>query len=534
MAIGVWGWRAHGFDLADALYRSLALFEINNDAYGSGFGLSDWRFRIGRWTGAGAVFSGLLAVAALLREHLATAMARWTKQSVVIIGQGSLASTAFEAARRARRSVLWLGAPAFSASGFSTMALLWPARNSSMAVRERSRRADHILIAGADDAEALLLARAARDTSPSAYLTVLMRDVRLAEDAAATLNRARTRVLSSAAIAARALMVAEPPFLIARGAGHPRIHALIVGFGEVGQAIARDVIVNCRTTYLAAPRLTVIDPAASALESAWRVRAPEIDACAECAFVEGQVGARAVRPTPGEIAAALSGGGPITAAYVCVGDDSGALDAAAMLQALFRWVSIAAPPIFVRLRETSAVISGVGPALDTLIPFGDLDALLVASEFMSDRPDFAARAYADAYRSRLPRARQDDAGNNSARPWDSLDETYRQANRDAVAHIPAKLASAGVDPALWKGAPGLPRLPPGMRLFRTDAELERLAALEHERWMAQRRMDGWRYGPARDDALRLHPSLVPYEALDPETQEYDRVYVRQTQAICET
>jgi hypothetical protein len=240
-----------------------------------------------------------------------------------------------------------------------------------------------------------------------------------------------------------------------------------------------------------------------------------------------------VRPDPARLATALTAAGPITAAYICLAGDTEALDAAAMLQSLLRVVGVGAPPIFVRLRESSVIRPGGGEGLNALIPFGDVDLLLEASEFLSATPDHAARAYSEAYRAALPAAQRDDPDNRSARPWDQLDETYRQANRDAVAHIAAKLASAGVDPRVWRGAPGLPRLPPGARLFATPAELEALAALEHERWMAQRRMDGWRRtdGP-KDQDRRLHPSLAPYEALSDDVQEYDRAYIRETQAAC--
>jgi hypothetical protein len=535
VGLGVWGWLANGVALDDALYRSLALFDINNDAYSQGIGLTDIRFRVGRWFGAGVVFSSIVALAALLREHVATALARWTKQQVVVIGGGPLATAAFEAARRARRSAVWLGAVAFSSVRFSTIALKWPPTDRSQAVFEHARRADHILIAEADDAEALAFAKVAHTAAPTAHITVLMSDLGLAEDAATTLNNPHIRVLATGAVAARALALAHPPFLIAREKAHPRIHALILGFGQTGQAIARDLIVNARTSYLAAPRITVIEPQAAALEAAVRVRAPELDACAECRFIAGEVGGRAVRPDAGAIAAVLAEGGPITAAYVCLADDASALGAAAMLQSLLRSVDIAAPPIFVRLRRgTAGAALGHGEGLDALIPFGDLQSVLDASEFLSDAPDAAARAFSEAYRASLPAERRDDPDDRATYPWDRLDETYRQATRDAVAHIPAKLASAGVDPARWRCAGPLPRLAPGERLYADAAGLEALAELEHERWMAQRRMDGWRWTDAaeKDQATRRHPSLVSYAALSDPVKEFDRVFVRETAAAC--
>ena len=51
---------------------------------------------------------------------------------------------------------------------------------------------------------------------------------------------------------------------------------------------------------------------------------------------------------------------------------------------------------------------------------------------------------------------------------------------------------------------------------------ESLARNTHENWAAQRIADGWRWGPARDDARKEHPGLVPYEELPEEEKAYDR------------
>jgi voltage-gated potassium channel Kch len=531
LGLGIWAWTDQHLPFDEALYRSVALFDIDGNAYSHGEAMQDWRFRVGRWTGAGVVLSSLLALAALLHEHLATGLARWTKQAVVVIGSAPLALAAFEAARRSGRSALWLGAAGFGSASFRDIALAWPQRERARAVREHTSKAEHVLVADDDDAEALSLARAARQAAPDAQITVLMHDMRLAEDAAATLNEPNTRVLSTAAIAARALAAAHPPFLIAKQRGHARIHALMVGFGQTGQAIARDLIVNCRTTYLELPRITVIDPQAKALEGVLRVRAPELDCCADSLFIDGEVGGRAVRPIPATITRDLAAGGPLTVAYVCLTDDVGALSAAATLQALLRAMDIDQPPIFVQLRKAQIVGDGGGRGLDALTAFGELDSVLEASEFLSNAPDVAARAFCEAYRASLSAAERDDPENLSAFAWDRLDETYRQANRDAVAHIAAKLASAGIAAERWRGVEGLPRLIETERLFHGHSDLEQLARLEHERWMAQRRMDGWRSTDAasKDEARRLHPSLQGYDGLTEPVKEYDRVFVRQTQ-----
>lgn len=52
--------------------------------------------------------------------------------------------------------------------------------------------------------------------------------------------------------------------------------------------------------------------------------------------------------------------------------------------------------------------------------------------------------------------------------------------------------------------------------------VEAMAKNVHEVW-AQSRMDqGWVYGEQRNDALKHHPCLVPYEDLSELEKQYDR------------
>ncbi len=538
VALGVWGWEDRGYRFADALFRTTGLFDTANGFYeAKPPGAVDWRFGVAVWTGFATLSATFfLTIFALLQARATHAAARWMRQRVIIVGGEGIASRGFEAAQRAGKSVIWLGAPILNAASARAFALPWPLEDHAAIIAQYAKGPDHILLAEEDDADALVLTRAARLVAPDAFITVLMRDVRLAEDAAKTLNEARTRVLSVAEVAARALCIDHPPFVIAREVGHKRIHALIVGFGQHGQAIASDIIVNCRTTYLGLPSITVIDPNAKALEGVLRVRAPEIDACAHFTFIEGRFGSQGVAPDANRLGLALAEAGPVTAAYVCLHLDAEALSTAGMLQSLLRAVDIGQPKIFVRLRESETLehTAGAFQGLNALTAFGDLESVIEASEFLSNTPDSAARAFSAAYRAALPQEERDDPKNRSARPWDELDESFRQSNRDAVAHIPAKLASAGIDPALWVGLAGPPKLAAGSCLFATDEDCEKLAELEHERWNTERRMDGWRSTtlPSRDNLRRLHPDLVPYEALADNVKEYDRVMVRETQTIC--
>ena len=52
--------------------------------------------------------------------------------------------------------------------------------------------------------------------------------------------------------------------------------------------------------------------------------------------------------------------------------------------------------------------------------------------------------------------------------------------------------------------------------------VERVAKNVHEVWAQSRLSQGWVYGPERSDALKTHPSLIPYEDLPEVEKQYDR------------
>jgi ryanodine receptor 2 len=72
-------------------------------------------------------------------------------------------------------------------------------------------------------------------------------------------------------------------------------------------------------------------------------------------------------------------------------------------------------------------------------------------------------------------------------------------------YVPEPLDASGVE------------LPPELREL-----LERLARNNHDIWAQQRMREGWTHGPARDDAKKQHPMLIPYEQLPESEKDYDR------------
>lgn len=55
-----------------------------------------------------------------------------------------------------------------------------------------------------------------------------------------------------------------------------------------------------------------------------------------------------------------------------------------------------------------------------------------------------------------------------------------------------------------------------------DELVEKIAKNVHDVWAQSRIEQGWTYGTERNDALKTHPCLIPYEELPEVEKAYDR------------
>jgi hypothetical protein len=96
-------------------------------------------------------------------------------------------------------------------------------------------------------------------------------------------------------------------------------------------------------------------------------------------------------------------------------------------------------------------------------------------------------------------------------PWELLSNGIRGDNVRAAADVEYKLDVIGAD---------LMPLGPDLGSFTfTSTEIEMLAMREHDRWMAAKVADGFRWGPQR--TMATHPDLRPWADLDDSTQRKD-------------
>lgn len=507
---------AQGDPPGDALFHALQVLTLGGDYPDSGKWPGNAWIEAARWIGL--LFFVLTAGKAfrlLLSTQWNDLAAQFGRRDLVLVGDHPLLPRLAELLAE-RRRVLWLntGDPR-DIAGPRTVARPWRA---AFVKRYRLHRAKAVVIAMAGhELEGLAVARdvsAAGDHDAEvALLSPLSGDVaqRLRPEAG------QLRVLSPDRLAARAVHDGYPPFAAARRLGHRRIHALFLGGGAAVQAIVADLLIGSPTSFLDRPRITIVDLRPDEQRLWYDLHMPEIGRVADLRFVAGH-SADPPWMAPIDRLRALAEDDPITVAYLCGDGCQDALRAALAFDDLAEREGWDIGWIFFREHDGRAAefaeIAG-----GRLRPLGTGDQIADSLGLLGGEAGRLARRLHDAYRASAP----EQASANV--PWEALPQHLREANHAGLAHLPAKLESAGVSLAPWFAArrrlDGDARLSAFPDLGADRPLLMRLAELEHERWMVERLLAGWRHGAVRDDHRRIHPDLVPFAELSAHAQGYD-------------
>jgi hypothetical protein len=91
-------------------------------------------------------------------------------------------------------------------------------------------------------------------------------------------------------------------------------------------------------------------------------------------------------------------------------------------------------------------------------------------------------------------------GDNSQLPWESAPDWQKESARNGAKFHFAQLAT-GVDPA---------------------------PSASHEKWLEEKRAQGWTYGPVKDVVKKEHPCFMPYDGLPLDQRRKDYIFA----AVC--
>jgi voltage-gated potassium channel Kch len=328
-------------------------------------------------------------------------------------------------------------------------------------------------------------------------------------------------------LGARALLARHPPFHApaagADGSGNQmRPHVLLVGAGALSQHLIRHMVRLWQeiATPPAAPlRITLIDTDTAAVHAHLHHRHPELHALAT--LTSYSIDLRSPQFQRAEFLFDESGRCTVTHAYVCIEDEGLALSTALLLVNHLRTFRV---PVVVRMNRQAglaALLRAVGTTGDRsfehLHVFSLLEQAYQPELVLRGTNEVLARALHQNY---LRHAAPD---HPAAVAWDALPQEVKDANRTQADDIAAKFDTIGchIVPLTALEADSFALTP---------AEVERLATMEHERWLAERRALGWTAGP-RDPEKKTNPNLVAWEDLDEATRNMNRESVRQLPAF---
>jgi len=299
-------------------------------------------------------------------------------------------------------------------------------------------------------------------------------------------------------MAARKLLDKHP--LPAGGDGQASV--MIVGFGQLGQAILREIA-----------RRQPPPPGGRRIE----VVIKDATQDAVVAFTKAF-------PAIGENPALSYGAGtdlPATGdciVFVCL---DGADDAFGEGLAMAHSLAGRNARVVVCMRESSplrgvlAERSGlIDDVMGRLSVFGVIQEACMPADIRDDFTEQIARAIHAAYVANEAAKGQTEATNSSMVPWECLPEYLRQSNIAQATDIGAKLEAIG--------AVVIPQSASAPGFTFTGDEIERLARMEHDRWMRERAAGGWKYGERRDPDHKLHPDLRDWAYLSEEAKKKDR------------
>jgi voltage-gated potassium channel Kch len=501
----------------DAFVRSVRLFGFE----GSFEGHLPTELKVAALLGPALVtYAAVIAFLRLSRERAQLLSVRlFARDHVVVAGLGEIGSHLVKTFHDARVQVVGIeideaAALASGARQHGVPVILGDAADPTILERAQVRRARHLLVTCGDDMRDVNVALAARRCAADrrgGVLSVLahIADVELwrrltAETVANPQPHARLEFFNVPGVAARVAVERHSPF----AAASPRI--AVVGLGDLGESVLLHAASRWRELRPTPDaRLVVVAAAPDAAATLERL----------CERNPGLAELCALQPHEGEVDDLLDAGRP-DVVYLCLPPSQ---TLAAGL-ALHRRASAGVPIVaLVPHSDAARVFRQSEGGFADLEVFGILDSVVTPALLVHGTTELLARARHAAY-VRCEEARGESAATNpSIRPWDELDESLRESNRRAADGISDWLEAAGLTvlPA--------PRFAAAGPEFAFDGEqVERLARLEHERWAADLRADGWRpTAGAKDPARKLHPLLdVPWEGLDDVNRDRDREPVR--------
>ncbi|MDM8552564.1 NAD-binding protein [Desulfobacterales bacterium HSG2] len=336
-----------------------------------------------------------------------------------------------------------------------------------------------------------------------------------------TEDRFDARIFNIYENTARLLVKENPPDREHIAPSAPRtVHLIVAGFGQMGESVVLQAAKIGHYANMKKLRITVIDRKAMERQRTFQCHYPKFGEICDYQFIESEIEDSGLLEKMREWAQDQN---LLTTVAVCFDSDTRSLSCALTLNAGLKFRRI---PILVRMRDEIGLVTllrgnddGTGKAAQ-IRPFGIISNTCSREIVLDEQLDRLAEKIHENYVKECIAQGMTMESKPALRPWNKLNQFFRDANRQQADHIYVKIRAIGAEVCSEEEKTG-------MEPFEfTDEEVDFLARTEHVRWYASYSLEGYTYGPKRDDDMKTHPYLVPWEEISEDIREYDREAVR--------
>ncbi len=301
-------------------------------------------------------------------------------------------------------------------------------------------------------------------------------------------------------------------------------HLLVIGLGRLGEHLiihAAKLWQILRATTEQHLTITIIDKEAVAMKDLLCLRYPRMDSI--CNLIAHPMDVSSPEFYKAVFLYDAQGRCTITNAFICLNDDAQSLSTAFLLKQILEDHRI---PIVVQMEHSDGlanILHGLqddDSGLINIHPFPVLDRACKIDLLLGGINEILARAIHEEYTREQDKKGFTPQTNPSMVSWDELPENLKESNRYHADHISVKLKAIGCDITQmtdWDAE---------LFVF-SNEEIEFMAKMEHDRWVAERTHEGWSYAPGTKDLnKKTSPYMVPWEKLSEDIREIDRNLIR--------
>jgi len=300
-----------------------------------------------------------------------------------------------------------------------------------------------------------------------------------------------------------------------------QVHLIILGFGCMGRTIAVKAAQLGQFANRKRLQISVIDRHADSNKAALLFHHPYIDDVADFSFHQQEVLSPATRILTEKWCNETN---MLVNLVICLENTSIAYDVIFNLLPFFKRNNVR---VAVRTNEAESfdfLMKGAGATKENGFNIKSFGLEKGFENLISPEKDEAEKfaiaihkAYVDMIKEELkndPTELGKKMKSGELNPWETLNEDFRESNRQQAVNMHFKIRACGYE--ITKNDDPRPAI-----LTFDPVLFHALSIMEHNRWVAERKVNNWKYGDPSDKPNRINKNIVDWDLLTDEVKGYD-------------